>query len=79
MDALQRAIEQLGSKSALARAVGVVPMAVVQWLTRGLPAERVLDVSRATSWQTTPHELRSDLYPHPHDGLPRDMRPGDAA
>lgn len=39
-----------------------------------MPSDRVLDVSRATDYQVTPHELRRDLYPHPDDGLPTELR-----
>jgi len=47
------------------------------WLRRGkgiVPPEWVLPVCQADDWQATPHELRSDLYPHPTDGLPSEVR-----
>lgn len=48
-----------GSVSALARALGITHSAVSQW--RKVPAERVIDVERATG---IPREkLRPDLYP----------------
>lgn len=46
------------------------------WLTRdkNIPSDWVLPLCESVDWQVTPHELRPDLYPHPHDGLPEDMR-----
>lgn len=38
------------------------------------PPEYVLAISAATGWQITPHDLRPDIYPHPTDGLPIEMR-----
>lgn len=34
------------------------------------PAEAVLAISEACEWKVTPHDLRSDIYPNPADGLP---------
>lgn len=47
--------------------------AVAQWC-RGIPigAERVLEAAAATGWEVTPHHWRTDLYPHPDDGMPRE-------
>lgn len=46
------------------------------WLTRdkNIPSDWVLPLCESVYWQVTPHELRPDLYPHPEDGLPDDMR-----
>jgi hypothetical protein len=70
-----------GSQASLARAVGVGPMHVTNWIKRGVPAGMVLKVSGAVDWRVTPHQLRPDLYPHPDDGLPEDKRrqPQEAA
>jgi len=59
--ALPKAVEAAGGTSALARQLGISPQAISQW-TR-VPAERVLDVERATGGQVTRHELRPDIYP----------------
>lgn len=37
--------------------------AISQWLRRGVPAERVLQLERITQGQMTRYELRPDLYP----------------
>lgn len=39
----------------------------------GTSAERVLDLSRATGWRVTPHDLRADLYPNAVDALPAEV------
>lgn len=52
-----------GALSRIAREVGVQRAAVCKWQKRGIPAERVLDVERATGIPR--HDLRPDLYPPP--------------
>ncbi|MGE4324132.1 MAG: transcriptional regulator [Sphingobium sp.] len=62
-EALQRAVEILGSQSALARICGVSQTAVWKWLqsSKRLPAEHVLRVEAATG--VSRHWLRPDIYP----------------
>jgi DNA-binding transcriptional regulator YdaS (Cro superfamily) len=70
---LQKAVSIVGLKP-LAFAIDVKYQAVQNYLKARTPAEKVIGVSEATNWQVTPHELRPDLYPHPHDGLPENLR-----
>jgi len=67
MKALEKAIHHMGSQVALAKALklpGKNPsMTVSNWKERGVPAERVLDIERATKGFVTRYELRPDLYP----------------
>jgi DNA-binding transcriptional regulator YdaS (Cro superfamily) len=60
---LERAKAVLKGNTALARALpgDITPQAVSQW--KRVPAERVLDVERATG--VPRHELRPDIYPPP--------------
>lgn len=58
----------------LAASIGVSYQAIQKFQKTRVPAEQVLAISAATEWKVTPFELRPDLYPHPHDGLPPDMR-----
>ncbi|MBA6150106.1 transcriptional regulator [Pseudomonas putida] len=58
---LDTAIAQAGSGAALAKAVGVSPMAVSHWKVRGVPARHVLHIESVTG--VSRHELRPDLYP----------------
>jgi len=76
LNSLQQAVAAAGGVTALARTLRVAPPSVSQWLsgTRGVPAGRVVQISEATGWRVTPHELRPDLYPHPDDGLPQELR-----
>jgi len=68
-NALLKAIELAGGLSALARAINVKPQVVANWKRRGVPAERVLDLERATvdaatgAPRVTRSDLRPDLYP----------------
>jgi DNA-binding transcriptional regulator YdaS (Cro superfamily) len=50
---------------------------VWKWLNStkdGIPAEHVIPACKAVDWKVTPNELRPDLYPHPNDGLPSELR-----
>lgn len=59
--ALARAVLAAGGQSALARAVGVTPQAVQQWVRQGqVSHHKVLDVHLLTSVPC--HELRPDLF-----------------
>jgi DNA-binding transcriptional regulator YdaS (Cro superfamily) len=69
---LSKAIQASGGVTALARALGINSQAVSQW--EKAPAERVLSIAKISNWKVTPHQLRSDLYPHPQDGLPIALR-----
>ena len=59
VDALENAKQAVGGASALARALGdISSQAISQW--KRVPAERVLDVERATG--ISRHDLRPDIY-----------------
>lgn len=60
-DALALAIEHLGGYAATARALGLkTAWAVQKW--RRIPADRVLQMERATQGRVTRYQLRPDLY-----------------
>jgi uncharacterized membrane protein YkvA (DUF1232 family) len=40
----------------------------------GIPEKHVIDACAAVGYQVTPHQLRPDIYRHPDDGLPDEMR-----
>ena len=63
MDAIERAIQIVGTLTAFARQVGVSPQVVTHWRKRGIPAERVIEIERVTAGKVSRHELRPDLYP----------------
>lgn len=62
-DGLDAAISKAGSQKALADLLGLRQSHISNWKNRNkrIPAERVLDVERATG--VPRHELRPDLYP----------------
>ncbi|MBU2763345.1 transcriptional regulator [Acidithiobacillus caldus] len=62
MDALLRAIHLFGSQARLARALGVVPMAVTNWKKRGVPIAWAPEIERATNGLVTRAELRPDIF-----------------
>lgn len=44
---------------------------VANWVINDqVPSERVLQLCSLGGWTITPHQLRPDIYPNPHDGLP---------
>lgn len=58
---LNRAAEAVGSKSELARILGVTPGAVNNWLRRNVvPANRVKDIENASGIPAA--DLRPDLF-----------------
>ncbi len=65
MNALEKAIEMFGSQKALAEELGVVPMAVTNWKTRGVPIEQCPAIERVTKGAVTKHDLRPDFFDPP--------------
>lgn len=64
MTPIQKAIQHAGGVSALAARMGVTYQAIQQWEKTGrVPAERAIELERATDGEVTRHELRPDLYP----------------
>lgn len=68
--------EKGNSQKTFGDLISVSQAMVYAWLAnvKGISGEKVIPICEATTWQVTPHELRPDLYPHPQDGLPEDMR-----
>ena len=66
MTPIERAIETVGSQAALAKACGVAPALVYQWLRglRQVPTERCPAIEQATGGAVTCEELRPDLAEH---------------
>ena len=58
----ERACRLVGGPTKLARHCGVSPQALAKWRIQ-VPAERVMDIARATRANVQPQELRPDLYP----------------
>lgn len=71
---MQRVIDIKKSQAAVAAVVGARQQSVGYWLKEGLPGEHVLRISADIGYAVTPHQLRPDLYPHPEDGLPPELR-----
>lgn len=62
MNGLQRAIDILGSQSALAGAIGRVPQVVNNWVRRGnVPAESCPEIEKATKGAVLCEDLRPDV------------------
>jgi DNA-binding transcriptional regulator YdaS (Cro superfamily) len=81
-NSLLKVVEICGGQVALAAILATDEYPIKQahvwgWLnknTDGIPAIHVIKACQCVNWQVTPHELRPDIYPHPEDGLPNDMR-----
>lgn len=59
---LDKAIEYFGSQVALARTMGLDPMAVTQWKRRGIPAERAKQISELTDGEIKPSDIKPKLF-----------------
>lgn len=60
MDIIDKIANIVGSQAKIAEKLGVNKMTVSQWKTRGVPAERVLDLEKLSGvpcW-----DIRPDLY-----------------
>ena len=62
---LRRAVDIVGTQTALAKACGVKQQHVWKWLHRcpRVPAEHVLAIEKATNGAVSRHDLRPDIYP----------------
>ncbi len=77
---LDRAIKRAGGAASVARAFGISPVSVGEWLKKGrLPPDRVIPVSALTDWEYTPHMLDSKLYPNERDGIVISHQPSQVA
>lgn len=61
MSALQRAIDHAGGASKLAGLLGVSVQRLINWVERGVPAERCPEIERATAGEVRCEELRPDV------------------
>ncbi|WP_444941225.1 transcriptional regulator [Microbulbifer sp. ZKSA004] len=64
LEALERAVAIVGSKSGLARSIGVKPPVITQWFknVRPIPPGRCRPIEAATGGAVTRYELRPDIY-----------------
>lgn len=65
MDGLDAAIKHFGSQASLAKAVGVVPMAISNWKKRGVPPEKAKAIEKVTDGAVKRHQLRPDIFDAP--------------
>lgn len=71
----EKDIKRAGGPQCLADKIGVSIQRLSNWRKRGgVPADMVLNYCAALEWKTIPHQVRPDLYPHPDDGLPPELR-----
>ncbi len=60
---LEKAVQHYGgNQSALARALGVTSMTICNWFSRGVPAERAVQIEEVTNGGVTREEIRPDLF-----------------
>lgn len=59
---LEKAIRIFGSAAALARELGVTPMAVSLWKANGVPVRRAKEIQKITQNRVTAQELRPDIF-----------------
>ena len=68
-------IHEIGSHAEAARRLGLkTAWGVQKWRQDGVPHDRVIRFAALAGYVRRPHDLRPDLYPHPDDGLPEELR-----
>jgi DNA-binding transcriptional regulator YdaS (Cro superfamily) len=60
-DALEKAVKIAGSKSALARGLGITPWALSKWNFDKIPKERCLAIEQLTESKVKAEQLRPDI------------------
>ncbi len=67
MSAIRVAVDALGGVSRLARAIGVTPPSVHQWLrgSRPIPPAQCIPIETATNGAVTRYDLRPDVFGAP--------------
>jgi hypothetical protein len=61
--AIERVCKIAGGQVAIAKARGVTPQAVSQWVKKGrVPADHVIGLESLVGGQVTRHELRPDVF-----------------
>ncbi|QXW27181.1 helix-turn-helix domain-containing protein [Acinetobacter johnsonii] len=60
-DALEKAIKIVGSKSALARGLGITPWALSKWNFNKIPEDRCLPIEELTKSKVKAEQLRPDI------------------
>jgi hypothetical protein len=80
MDKLKNIVLSIGA-SVVAEKMGENnAQTIYNWLQReSIPDGKVRLLCEAINFQITPHQLRPDMYPHPQDGLPENLRKLQAA
>lgn len=59
---LEPAIAYFEGQAGLAAAFGLHAMAITQWKRRGIPVERVLEISRLTKGKVQPYQIKPNLF-----------------
>lgn len=77
MSGLSKAIQIVGRRS-LAKQLDVTNMAISQWLKRGVPPARAIQIEAATGGAVTREELRPDLFAAPRAQFPEECADGVA-
>lgn len=78
---LLKAVELAGGQAPLARAIAAhIPGSKISqplvwgWINAAKfevpPPEMVIPIAEVLDYRMTPHDLRPDIYPNPHDALP---------
>jgi DNA-binding transcriptional regulator YdaS (Cro superfamily) len=65
---LQKACDQVGGQTALAKKIGRKQSTIWNWLKKGIPAEQCPAIERATDGKITRYDLRPDVFGEPPEG-----------
>ena len=60
--AFQAAVDYFGSQGKMARKMGIEPMTVSLWKSKGLPPKRAVEIERLTNGLVTRVELLPEIF-----------------
>lgn len=66
--------EKKGARVLLAEKLGMTHAGVSQWIKRGVPPDRIIQLCSVLGWEYAPHDINPELYPNPTDALPKKAR-----
>jgi DNA-binding transcriptional regulator YdaS (Cro superfamily) len=66
--------EKKGARVIISEKLQMTHAGVSQWIKRGVPPDRIIQLCEALDWEYSPHDINPDIYPNENDALPPKRR-----